>query len=122
MQLPASSSDAQSLPRKHTRDHRVDALRGAALLMMLADHVPDNLINRITIRNFGFADAAEIFVMLAGYASYLAYGRLIDREGWSSGIRRILSRCAKLYLYQTAMTLVFVWTVRHWPHRSADRR
>lgn len=81
MQLPASSSDAQSLPRKHTRDHRVDALRGAALLMMLADHVPDNLINRITIRNFGFADAAEIFVMLAGYASYLAYGRLIDATG-----------------------------------------
>lgn len=116
MPLPAPSSEVPPLPRKHTRDHRVDALRGAALLMMLADHVPDNLINRVTIRNFGFADAAEIFVMLAGYASYLAYGRLIDREGWGSGVRRILSRCAKLYLYQTAMTLVFVWTVRHWRH------
>jgi len=102
--------------RKPGRDHRVDALRGGALLMMLADHVPDDLLNRITLRNFGFADAAEIFVLLAGYASYLAYGRLIDRQGWGVGVRRILGRCAKLYLYQTVMTLVFVWTVRHWRH------
>ena len=110
---PASPS---ALTRKIPRDHRVDALRGLALLMMLVDHVPDDLLNRITIRNFGFADAAEIFVMLAGYASYLAYGRLIDREGWKTGIHRILARCLKLYLYQTGMTLVFVWTVRQWRH------
>ncbi|MBF0891412.1 OpgC domain-containing protein [Gluconobacter sp. LMG 1744] len=110
---PASPS---ALTRKILRDHRVDALRGLALLMMLVDHVPDDLLNRITIRNFGFADAAEIFVMLAGYASYLAYGRLIDREGWKTGIHRILARCLKLYLYQTGMTLVFVWTVRQWRH------
>lgn len=96
----------------------MDALRGLALLTMLVDHVPDDLVNRLTIRNFGFADAAEIFVLLAGYASWLAYGRLIDREGWGSGIRRILARCGRLYFYQTAMTLIFVWLVRHWRHHA----
>ncbi|QDH17325.1 OpgC family protein [Swingsia samuiensis] len=103
-------------PKKHLRDHRVDALRGLALLMMLADHVPDDLANRITIRNFSFADAAEIFVMLAGYASFLAYGRLIDRQGWLTGFQRIFSRCLKLYIYQTGLTFIFIWTVRHWRH------
>lgn len=112
---PASLAAASPIPRT-IRDHRIDSLRGAALLMMLADHMPDDLLNRITMRNFGFADAAEIFVLLAGYASFLAYGRLIDRQGWSTGIKRIAGRCGRLYFYQTAMTLVFVWTVRHWRH------
>ncbi|EHH67362.1 OpgC family protein [Gluconobacter morbifer] len=116
MSQPPSQNPALTLARKNERDHRVDALRGIALLMMLVDHVPDDLLNRLTIRNFGFADAAEIFVMLAGYASYLAYGRLIDRKGWKTGIHRILARCGKLYFYQTAMTLIFVGLVRQWRH------
>ena len=61
------------------RDGRVDALRGVALLMMFVDHIPQNLLNRFTLRNIGFADAAEIFVLLAGFASMLAYGRVVRR-------------------------------------------
>ncbi|GAN52945.1 OpgC family protein [Tanticharoenia sakaeratensis] len=113
---PDAVSEIRPAARPHQRDHRVDALRGLALLMMLVDHVPDDMVNRITMRNFGFADAAEIFVLLAGYASYLAYGRLIEKSGWRAGIERILGRCVKLYFYQTGMLMLFVWTVRHWRH------
>src|SRR6266487_3160746 len=58
------------------RDPRIDVLRGLALLMIFVDHVPDNLLSLITLRNFGFSDAAEVFVLLAGFSSMLAYGRI----------------------------------------------
>ncbi len=49
------SSDANRIDKRKRRDHRVDALRGLALLMMLTDHVYSDWLNRLTMRNFGFA-------------------------------------------------------------------
>ncbi len=63
------------------RDHRIDFFRGLALIFIFWDHVPDNPLAQLTVRNFGFSDAAEIFVFLAGYAAILAYGRIARREG-----------------------------------------
>jgi hypothetical protein len=44
----------------------VDVLRGLSLLMIFCDHLPGNLLSKVTLHNFGFADAAEAFVLLAG--------------------------------------------------------
>lgn len=99
---------------KHARDHRVDALRGVALAMMFVDHIPDNLLNRLTLRNLGFCDAAEIFVLLAGFASMLAYGRGFSRDGVRVAIGRVLRRCAKLYIYQVGMLLVSIAVITQW--------
>src|SRR5438477_10576626 len=57
------------------RDPRVDVLRGIALAMIFIDHIPGDILNNWTLRNFGFCDAAEIFVLLAGFASMSAYGK-----------------------------------------------
>ncbi len=96
------------------RDHRVDALRGVALAMMFVDHIPDNLLNRLTLRNLGFCDAAEVFVLLAGFASMLAYGRSFAREGIKTAIGRVLRRCGKLYVYQVGMLLVSIAVITQW--------
>ena len=85
----AATSHALSL---RGRDHRVDALRGAALLMMFVDHIPQNLLNRFTMRNVGFADAAEGSVLLAGYASWLAYGRSFVTYRMRVTLGRLLRR------------------------------
>jgi hypothetical protein len=58
----------------HTRDHRIDLLRGIALLMIFINHVPETLWENFTSRNFGFSDAAEGFVLMSGIAAGLAYG------------------------------------------------
>ena len=63
------------------RDHRIDVLRGLALLMIFVDHIPDNVLSLVTMHNFGFCDAAEAFVLLAGMSSMLAYGRAFERSG-----------------------------------------
>lgn len=55
------------------RDTRLDLFRALALLTIFIDHVPGTPFERLTLRNFGFADAAEVFVLISGIAVGLAY-------------------------------------------------
>jgi hypothetical protein len=100
--------------RRLPRDSRVDALRGIALIMIFIDHAPDNLLSLGTLRNFGFADAAELFVLLAGFASMVAYGGSFAREGVLLGLRRVLLRCLRLYLFQAVLLLAVLVVVSAW--------
>jgi hypothetical protein len=95
------------------RDHRIDFFRGLALIFIFWDHVPDNPFAQLTLRNFGFSDAAEVFVFLAGYAAVLAYGRITQRDGFVVACVRILRRTWVLYvvhifLLTLLMGIVFV--------------
>ncbi len=114
-----SEAVSRALPPRPGRDHRIDALRGIALLMMFIDHIPQNLLNRFTLRNVGFADAAEIFVLLAGFASMLAYGRAFSSLGVRIGFGRILRRVGKLYLFQLGLLLAYVFLLRYWSGHHA---
>ena len=80
------------------RDVRVDFFRGLALVFIFIDHIQENVLQYVTMQNFGFADAADVFVALAGYASYLAYGKVFDREGWPAGLLKVGRRVSVLYL------------------------
>ncbi|MBV8827027.1 MAG: OpgC domain-containing protein [Bradyrhizobiaceae bacterium] len=97
------------------RDHRIDVLRGVSLLMIFVDHIPDNVLSLATMHNFGFCDAAEAFVLLAGMSSMLAYGRAFERSGAVFGLRHILRRWVRLYAFQlgwllTTLVVVYLWT------------
>jgi hypothetical protein len=95
------------------RDHRIDFFRGLALIFIFWDHVPDNPFAQLTLRNFGFSDAAEVFVFLAGYAAVVAYGRVVAREGFWVACLRILRRTwvlyvAHIFLLTLLMGIIFV--------------
>ncbi|WP_133749785.1 OpgC domain-containing protein [Pseudomonas sp. LP_7_YM] len=95
------------------RDPRIDFFRGLALIFIFWDHVPDNPLAQLTLRNFGFSDAAEVFVFLAGYAAVLAYGRVAQRDGYVVACVRILRRTwvlyvAHIFLLTLLMGIVFV--------------
>jgi hypothetical protein len=89
-------------------------LRGLALLMIFIDHIPNNILILATMHNFGFSDAAEVFVLLAGFSSILAYGRVFEREGTRSGLRRVVLRLGRLYIFQIGLLLVTLGVVRMW--------
>jgi len=57
------------------RDLRLDLFRGIALWLIFLDHIPSNVVSWITIRNYGFSDATEIFVFISGYTAAFVYGR-----------------------------------------------
>src|SRR5580698_5209129 len=96
------------------RDARVDVLRGIALIMIFIDHVPGNLLGLVTLRNFGFADAAELFVCRAGFASMAAYGGSFSRDGMMQGLRRVLLRCLHLYLFQALLLVTVLIVAGYW--------
>ncbi len=108
------SAEAPAAGRTSTRERRVDVLRGVALLCIFADHMSGNWLNWLTLRNFGFSDAAELFVMLSGFASMMAYGRSFQRDGARAGLLRIALRCLRLYLFQIGMLLVMMLAIWLW--------
>jgi len=90
---------------------RVDAIdfwRGFALLTIFIDHVPDNAFQHITFKNFGFSDAAELFVFLSGVSVALAYGtRFFQCEAWGA-VRAVLRRAFTLYWVQALTSLLII--------------
>jgi len=46
-------------PPAKGRDLRLDLFRGVAIFL---DHIPNNIVNWVTTRNYGFSDAADLFI------------------------------------------------------------
>jgi hypothetical protein len=87
------------------RDPRIDACRGIALWWIFLDHIPNNIGSWLTLRNYGFSDAAEVFMFISGVTCALAYGRARRCEGWSGVIRRSLRRGWDIYAAFLLLTL-----------------
>lgn len=90
------------------RDHRVDFYRGIALAMIFVNHAPDNVWERYTSRNFGFSDAAELFVFLAGFASAFAYGRGFLAGNILVSTLKAWRRAGTLYLVHIFLTMATI--------------
>ena len=89
------------------RDLRVDFFRGVALWMIFIDHIPGNWISQFSLRNFALCDSTEVFVLLAGYAAGIAYGRSMDRHGWVFAGADVLRRAWVLYIAHIFLFVVF---------------
>src|SRR5216684_8678191 len=87
------------------RDLRIDACRGLALWCIFLDHVPNNIGCWLTLRNYGFSDAAEVFMFVSGVTCALAYGKTLRFEGWTGVIRRTLRRSWDIYVAFLLLTL-----------------
>lgn len=95
----ATGSTARPTPPVASgRDLRLDLFRGLALWFIFLNHVPNNVVNWITNRNFGFSDATEIFVFISGYTAAMVYGRQMETNGVIVTSARILRRAWQLYV------------------------
>lgn len=90
------------------RDMRLDFLRGLALLTIFVNHVPGNVLEHFTSRNFGFSDAAEAFVLMSGIAAGLAYTRGLLHGDFLSFSVRVWARALKLYTVHISITLAAI--------------
>lgn len=102
-----------AVPRPR-RDGRIDILRGVALLMIFVDHIGNNTVSEITLRNWQFSDAAELFVLLAGVSSMLAYGRVFEEHGTRVGAIKVARRCLHLYAAQVVLLVATLGIVALW--------
>jgi hypothetical protein len=96
------------------RDLRLDACRGLALWFTFLDHIPNNALAWLTLRNYGFSDATEVFVFVSGYTCTLAYGGALREQGWSTTVTRALRRGWEIYaafLLLLIAYFVLIWLV-----------
>lgn len=103
--LGSSASDA---PVKPKRDLRIDLVRGLALMIIFINHMPGNIVAAVTPHAYGFSDAAEAFVLLSGISAALAFGRVMDSQGFAAGAVKVAARVRTLYVAHLAVFLAVV--------------
>src|SRR6476620_4196291 len=107
-------SGAGSHSEEDRRDLRLDACRGLALWFIFLDHIPDNALSWLTLRNYGFSDTAEVFVFVSGYTCMLAYGGTLRERGWLTTVARALRRGWEIYaafLLLLVAYLAVIWSL-----------
>lgn len=77
------------------------------------DHIPANWLAQFSLRNFALCDATEMFVLLAGYAAGIAYGRSYQRSGWLYAGADVMRRAWTLYIAHIFLFVVFVAQVSY---------
>lgn len=97
---------ARNFPVSEGRDLRLDLFRGIANWAIFLDHIPNNAIAWLTTRNYGFSDAADIFVFISGYTAAFVYARRISVQGMLAGTALLMRRVWQLYV---AHVLLFVF-------------
>src|SRR5271155_5022611 len=100
---------AQPLPAIPSgRDLRLDLFRGVALWLIFLDHIPENIMNWFTIRNYGFSDATEIFIFISGYTAAFVYGRTMRERGIIIASARVLRRAWQIYVAHIFLFTIFM--------------
>jgi hypothetical protein len=90
------------------RDLRLDLFRGLALWLIFLDHIPSNIVSWVTIRNYGFSDATEIFVFISGFTAAFVYGRAMRERGVVVAGARILKRAWQVYVAHIFLFVVYM--------------
>ena len=90
------------------RDLRLDLFRGLALWLIFLDHIPNNIVSWLTIRNYGFSDATEIFIFISGYTAAFVYGRAMLQRGFIVAGARVLRRAWQIYVAHIFLFAIYI--------------
>jgi hypothetical protein len=108
-----------TLPEKG-RDLRLDLFRGVANWAIFLDHIPDNAVNWITTRNYGFSDAADLFVFISGYTASFVYARMMLERGFLVGATRLTKRVWQLYVAHVILFVIYIVSIGYVAQRFSD--
>ena len=103
--MPASGEAGPGMRRQ---PNAVDFWRGFALITIFIDHIPGLFYSHYTLVNFSIADAADLFVFLAGWSLRL----MADGGGRHMPTRdvmlRLFGRALELYAAQVLITMLAI--------------
>lgn len=89
-------------------DLRPALVLGVAAWFLFLDHVPRNAVNLLTLRNFGFSGAVDLFVFVGGYTAALLYGRMMLERGFVVAATRIFKRLWQLYAAYVVLFVIYI--------------
>ena len=89
-------------------DLRLCLLLGLAAWFLFLDHVPHNAVSLLTMRNFGFSGATDLFVFIGGYTAAILYGRMMLERGFVVTATRIFKRLWQLYAAYIVLFVIYI--------------
>jgi hypothetical protein len=90
------------------RDPRLDLFRGLANWAIFLDHIPHEVLSWVTTRNYGFSDAADLFVFISGYTAAFVFGRIMVERGYLAAASRLVRRAFELYAAHIIVVVIYV--------------
>ena len=90
------------------RDLRLDLFRGVANWAIFLDHIPHNIVAWVTTRNYGFSDAADLFVFISGYTASFVYAKVMLERGFLIGAFKLLKRVWQLYVAHILLFIIYI--------------
>lgn len=100
-------------------DLRPSLLLGVAAWFLFLDHVPHNAVSLLTIRNFGFSGAVDLFVFVGGYTAAILYGRMMLERGFVVTATRIFKRLWQLYAAYIVLFVIYINLIGYVARQSA---
>ncbi|KWV49874.1 hypothetical protein AS156_15220 [Bradyrhizobium macuxiense] len=100
-------------------DLRIALLLGIANWFLFLDHIPHNAVNALTLRNFGFSGATDLFVFVGGYTATLIYAGMALERGFLVAATRIFKRVWQLYAAYIVLFVIYVELISYVASRTA---
>ena len=94
-------------------DARLYLTLGIANWSVFVDHIPNNVVNLLTLRNFGFSGAADLFVFVVGYGVAVIHGRMALERGYVVAATRIFRRVWRLYAAYVVLFVIYIDTIAY---------
>jgi hypothetical protein len=91
-----------------TRDVRLDLFRGLANWAIFLDHIPHEVLSWVTLKNYGFSDAADLFVFISGYTAALVFGSAMIKQGYAAAASRLAKRAFTLYAAHIIVVVIYI--------------
>ena len=105
---------------KSQRDVRLDLFRGLANWLIFLGHIPNTVLAWFTMRNYGFSDEADLFVLISGYTATFVFGKIMMEHGFVIGATRLLRRVWQLYVAHLLLFFLYLTGVHYLAHKFDD--
>jgi hypothetical protein len=93
------------------RDIRLDLFLGIANWSIFLDHMPRNVVNWVTVRNYGFSGATDIFIFISGYTAAIVFAKMMLERGVIVGATRLFKRAWQLYIAYVVLFVIYIVTI-----------
>ena len=100
-------------------DFRPCLLLGIATWFLFLDHIPHNAVSLLTMRNFGFSGATDLFVFVGGCTAAILYGKMMLERGFVVTATRIFKRLWQLYAAYVVLFVIYVNLIGYVARKSA---
>ncbi len=100
-------------------DLRLCLLLGIAAWFLFLDHVPHNAVSLLTLRNFGFSGATDLFVFVGGYTAAILYGKMMLERGFIVTATRVFKRLWQLYAAYVVLFVIYIDLIGYVARKTA---